>query len=191
MAELISAENVQNMLRKHKVPFNRWGKGPTKTFEHLMRELELGESTLIETQGGKLLRLVGVVRVTVEHKRGSLMYLLVETEQRFANGSTRQRGLRFVGGKISAGESPQIAAVRELKEEIGLEGADVEVLRKFQVSDHSPSFPGLRVLYVCFDCHCLMLPQFYRPEGYSSVQDGITTVFEWAKEEDEIIPSDP
>ncbi len=190
MAE-ISAVEVQGLLKRHKIPVHRWGQGSTKTFEHLMQELELGESALIETVGGRLFRLIGVVRVTVEYKRGTQRYVLVETEQIFSNESRRQRGLSHVSGKISAGESPQTTALRELKEEIGLEGVEVTVLRKEELIEVSPSFPGLKSIKVFFDCHCLMPYEFYRPEGYSSTQGGITTIFAWAKETEEDIPSDP
>ncbi len=187
----ISATNVQSILIRHSVPLDRWGKGATKPFELLMRELEDGEAVLIETYGGKLYRLIGVVRVRVECKRGKLLRYLVEVEQRFANGSVRQRGIPHVAGKILFTESPEAAALRELKEEIGLVEAEVIRLRKFQTDEKSMSFPGLHTLYVNYEFLCSVPADFYQPEGYSSVSNGTETTFRWAEEKDEHEPSDP
>ena len=55
----------------------------------------------------------------------------------------------FPGGKIEPGESPKIAAIRELTEETGLEGSDWKFL-----GDSTFEYPDRLLHFFLFICQC-------------------------------------
>ncbi|HTJ64503.1 MAG TPA: (deoxy)nucleoside triphosphate pyrophosphohydrolase [Alphaproteobacteria bacterium] len=55
----------------------------------------------------------------------------------------------FPGGKVHSGETPEVALIRELKEELDID-TDVRCLAPFTFASHSyPDFHLLMPLYVC------------------------------------------
>ena len=60
----------------------------------------------------------------------------------------------FPGGKVEAGESPEEAAVRECREEAGL---DVVVAGELEVCDHDYAHDRVHLQF--FDCRCVAAAQ--------------------------------
>src|SRR5471032_184584 len=60
--------------------------------------------------------------------RANVGIVLTQGTQVFLGGRVNGRGWQFPQGGVSRGESVEAALFRELREEIGLEAADVEVL---------------------------------------------------------------
>ncbi|CAD6335422.1 unnamed protein product [Miscanthus lutarioriparius] len=113
-----------------------WGAVPgTKTLANLFLELAVGDCAL---------------HAPADARRGCRGARLVETRQLLSDGTVRRRGLRPLSEKMRPGESPEAAAARAVREELGArarvrilggDGARVE-------ERESASYPGLPARYV-------------------------------------------
>uniref|UniRef100_A0A0E0LFJ8 Nudix hydrolase domain-containing protein n=1 Tax=Oryza punctata TaxID=4537 RepID=A0A0E0LFJ8_ORYPU len=132
-----------------------WGTAPgTKTLLNLFLELSQGECVLISAATAPaapqhpVVRAVHIASVRIRNSRGAL---LMETGQLLSDGTLRSRGgLRPLSEKMRPGETPEAAAVRAVREELG-ERVRVRILggEEARVEEReSASYPGLHARYV-------------------------------------------
>ncbi|KAJ1261000.1 hypothetical protein BS78_10G274800 [Paspalum vaginatum] len=127
-----------------------WGTAPgTKTLVNLFLELSDGDCALHAPSSPppSVVRAVHVATVRIRNRRGAR---LVETGQLLSDGRVRRRGPRALSEKMRPGESPESAAARAVREELGA-GARVRVLGLLgaRVEEReSASYPGLPARYV-------------------------------------------
>ncbi|CAL5040451.1 unnamed protein product [Urochloa decumbens] len=136
-----------------------WGAVPgTKTLLNLFLELSHGDCTLIDLlpaatpappSAPRVVRAVHVMTVRIRNRRGAR---LVEARQLLSDGTVRRRGPRPLSEKMRPGESPEAAAARAVREELG-ERARVrigeEARGEARVEEReSASYPGLPARYV-------------------------------------------
>ncbi|CAN6176813.1 unnamed protein product [Urochloa humidicola] len=104
-----------------------WGVVPgTKTLLNLFLELSHGDCTLIDLLPAntaaapppppRVVRAVHVATVRIRNRRGAR---LVEAGQLLSDGTVRRRGSRPLSEKMRPGESPEAAAARAVREELG------------------------------------------------------------------------
>lgn len=136
-------ETLEAWLRRAHIDLALWGQDGHKTLEHLLQEIEKGESVLTHSPPQREVRAATVVI----RKNGKI---LVEDEQVMEDGRTRKRG-RIPSEKFLAGEDPSDAAVRCIVEEMGVAEGKIAVdVSSHQINhnrDSSPSYPGLSCLY--------------------------------------------
>jgi 8-oxo-dGTP diphosphatase len=75
---------------------------------------------------------------------------ILERDGRVLIGQRRPGGSHalkweFPGGKVEAGESPEEAIIRELREELGIEAAEVQEIHRYEYA-----YPGKRPLLLVF-----------------------------------------
>lgn len=75
---------------------------------------------------------------------------IVERDGRMLIGQRRAGGSHagkweFPGGKVEAGESPEAAIVRELREELGIEASETQEIHRYEYA-----YPGKRPLLLVF-----------------------------------------
>ncbi|KAG8074651.1 hypothetical protein GUJ93_ZPchr0006g45921 [Zizania palustris] len=127
-----------------------WGTVPgTKSLLNLFLELSQGDCVLVPAEPPQhpVVRAVHVATVRVRNRRGEL---LVETRQLLSDGTLRARGARPLSEKMRPGETPEAAAARAVREELGervlvriLGGTEPRVEER-----ESLSYPGLYARYV-------------------------------------------
>ena len=170
------------MLKKHNVSYQSWGTGSSKTLAHLEREINEGETILVE-ESGKLYRLTSVMHVRVFHKNNERELVLREDRQEFTSGRIRTRpDLKgSVAEKLKVGESNHENVVRRaLEEELGVKyTSNIRVLETTTEETDSPSYPGLRARFVNHFAEAYIDDRDFKPEGYVERQKDKTTYFVW------------
>lgn len=179
----ISINILKQQLENYGIDISQWGTGQTKTIEHLLKEIEEGETILVIGKEGKLLRKViaggaDIYYVDSNKKR----YRLKEEKQVFKDGRERQRDYldQSVSEKMKPSENPKEAMIRGIKEELGIEGEIV--LTKTDAEEQilvSPSYPGLQSQYVRHKFEAILNDAQFKPEGYIEEQADKTTYFIW------------
>lgn len=127
-----------------------WGTAPgTKTLLNLFLELSHGDCALHlpAAPPPHVVRAVHVATVSIRNRRGAR---LVETRQLLSDGRLRSRGPRPLSEKMRPGETPEAAAARAVREELGAR-ARVRILGATDArveERESLSYPGLLARYV-------------------------------------------
>jgi hypothetical protein len=183
----MTINELRAYLEAHSIPVSTWGTGESKTLEHLLAEINEGESVLQE-QEGKLLRISQASALTIYYEEGGRRLVLREKEQVFADGRRRVRDFlrASIFEKMKRGENPEEVARRALKEELG-----IEELLPLKPGPHSPirilpseSFPGLVSVFSFYNFDVFLPARLYKPEGYVEVQKDKSTYFVW-----ELVPA--
>jgi len=140
-------------------------------------KLTRGETTL-EIINNQLYRVVKLVSVEVKVKLGEQLFTLVEDKQIFFTGALRKRNLNKLAEKIIADETPELAAYRCLKEEIGLDFKKPLIfLEKTEEIKLSPSYPQLNSVYQVFNYQVILSEhelEFMRFSEYQKSSEKIT-----------------
>lgn len=145
---------------------NSWRRYNGKSLTDLWTEYNIGETIF---QDDPPMRLIEVAEIII--RRGNT--ILIELEQEFADGRRRAR-LVLPSEKLKSGEAPRHAALRCLREELGLGGTDVTLREEPNLMEgvaDSPSYPGLQTHYrfYTFEATTDALPDedFYRDNAAS------------------------
>jgi ADP-ribose pyrophosphatase YjhB (NUDIX family) len=141
-----SALNLELWLRSRGIDIASWGTTGAKTAANLWHEYERGEITFRDDPP---IRVVRVVQIILRRDK----YVLFEITQEFSDGRVRQR-YQPPSEKIIAGESQFAAAERCLREELGLDPRQIQLLGSTAESQgnlaESPSYPGLSTHYTVY-----------------------------------------
>lgn len=186
---------VRAFLSKHGISTERWGTGTAKSAASLAREVDAGETTLVE-HGGLPRRRLRVARLLVRDVSGTRV--LVEAKQVLPDGRERRRQC-LPSEKLLEGESAAAAALRCVREELGSalpDGGDgvARVVEGSASTRHveadSQSYPGLVTLYefITLQVEVDGLQQGGGFETTEPTPDGVLTSFwEWREE----LPPEP
>jgi|GEM_PF-6754185 len=144
--------DLKTLLLKYHIDIQKWSHTQgTKNLEDLKNEIDAGETSL-EIIDNKLIRVTRIASIKVKVKLGENMFTLVEDKQIFFTGAVRKRGLKNLAEKVKEGETPELAAYRALKEEIGLNtNKQLNKLKETQKENDSFSYPGLNSIYKMFN----------------------------------------
>jgi len=175
---------LMNYLSKYSIPFSKWGTGKSKTIEDLHDELINKECSIIE-DGDSITRIIEFVGIKVYYRddKGDI-YFLKEDRQEFNDGRTRRRNMpTSVAEKMKYGESPLIAGVRGIKEELNVDVSSSQLTKKKDIryNGSSLSYPGLRSKYKGYEFTCFFDKTQFNEEGYIEVQRTKKTYFKWVK----------
>ena len=169
----ITLEELKQLMIEANVPVNEYGRGEAKDIDDLQKEISDGECTIAVAHDGTLTRQVKPVWVNVLCRLGDgRIMVLREEKQVFKDGRVRKRNLpSSLGEKLKAGESTDDAALRALKEEIGV----IEVTTMEKVHEESrtftpPTFPGIKSTYSSTFYDVVIPESAYDAEGYVEYQ---------------------
>lgn len=174
---------LRKLLRAGGVDDSPFGVGPTKSIDELLEEWKLRETEFV-FEGDVLIRRVRRAQVRILFKDADgVWHVLVETLQRFSNGSTRKRRRKWsVVEKRIGDEASLAAAKRGVKDELGVEVSEKRFRRLGKVvekAEPSSSYPGLVTRYVSTRYELVFSPEEFRKK-YTEVQPGKkTTYFSW------------
>jgi hypothetical protein len=174
----MNINELNELLLKHNLNTQEWSHDQgTKTLVDLQNEIDSGETTL-EIINNQLFRVVKLVSIEVKVKLGEQLFTLVEDKQIFFTGAIRKRGLRHLSEKITTDETPELAAFRCLKEEIGLDFKQpLILLEKTEEIKLSPSYPQLNSIYQVFNYQIILDEnelEFMRFSEYQKSSEKIT-----------------
>jgi hypothetical protein len=175
---------LETKLSQYRIPFQQWGQGTSKTLDHLVKEIEDGESVFIEEKG-QLIRLISVLGIKVTCILGHDTFVLVEDRQVFKDGRTRQRNFipDSVSEKLKGDEIPDAQAVRRaLKEELRVTDIrDVSIGERMVEEKESQSYPGLITRLTIHKFKAEIWAIGFQAAGYQEIQADKTTYFVWKK----------
>ena len=177
--------DIKTILEKHGISTKSWGTGSAKTIEHLQKELNSGESILIDNEG-VLIRQITVLYIDVFCEFNGSVFRLKEDKQVFIDGRERKRDYLTcsMAEKLKANETPDKKAVaRAISEELG-----VNLLKSIKFGDveikeqESPSYPCLNTKLTIHKLIVELDESEFKPNGYVEVQEDKSTFFVWDKQ---------
>ena len=175
-------------LNSYHISLDQWGKGSAKTLDHLLEEIEAGETVLVEEQG-ELVRKLGFVGVIIYYEDGSGRYKLREEKQAFRDGRIRTRPHLegSVSEKMKPGEAPLEAVQRGLAEELAMkvDPDNIKYLAEKKIVSDSPSYPGLNTHYFKYIFELTLPKERANPEGYVGEETDQTNYWRWLKQKQE------
>ncbi len=186
-------DEMISILKEHNIPVDTWdGLNGTKTAQDLFNELEEGNTALV-FDGEKIYRHVRVVAVDIRYvgEQGTTLHLVETRQVSKRDGSVKVRsGLQgSVSEKMETGESPEVAAKRGVKEELGIEENHITILSSALETKTKPAqtYPGLDGKYDVYIVQAKMDESGFVPnntEGYAykEEQKHKTTYFAWERE---------
>jgi hypothetical protein len=182
--ELNTTDELVSKLKEYGIPCDDWGKGYAKNVSNLLDELKNDECAIFDEQG-YLVRYIEFVGIRIFYKdKDGIKYYLKEDRQIFKDGRERRRTMAAsVSEKMKFGEDAEIAAVRGIEEELGIQVEQVQLIKKDELSydGGSQSYPGLKSKYKGHVFILNLRQGQYKPEGYVEVQKDKSTYFVWEK----------
>lgn len=144
----MKVEELCKFLLSGNVDVSKFGKNHTKTLKEFSQELVKGESSLMQDQQGRMLRVVDIVVLRIEN--GATGQILVQTEEAHSDGVKETRN-RLPGHKRRPDENQFVAVRRVLLQELGIHEnwihIDAQGIKVLEEEKDSPSYPDLRTLY--------------------------------------------
>jgi len=144
----LEEEELRKYFETNKVDISAFGQNNAKSLKEISAELLKGESSLMVSADGKVIRVVDVVVIKLIHSvTGSI---LVQTQQTFPDGTT-QSLKRLPGAKRRPDENQFLTARRILKRQLKVEEnhvtLDSQNVTVAEEEKESHAFPGLRTIY--------------------------------------------
>lgn len=152
----------------------------------LFKEIEEGDCILGIQNQVTLVRRVDIARTRCFYtNEKNERFKLVEVNQIFNDGRSRQRGWDYVAEKIQLGEDPKVGAIRGLAEELGISGPEIEIIsvpeeNDFDERSSSQTYIGIAAIYNNYSFKCEIPKKYYQSE-YVEIQDDKKTIFQWVK----------
>jgi len=143
----LSEDALRLHLRSMGVDVTAFGQGTTKTLKEFSAELIRGESTLMQDQDGKIIRVVDVVVMMIT--KASTNEVLVQTEQVSPDGTKKVLD-RLPGAKRRPDENQFLSARRILRKQLEIDENQVQLEQEVvnvEEEHASPNFPGLKTVY--------------------------------------------
>mmetsp|Transcript_127422 Transcript_127422/g.366466 ORF Transcript_127422/g.366466 Transcript_127422/m.366466 type:complete len:911 (+) Transcript_127422:101-2833(+) len=189
----------KKQLEEHNINHEVFGQNKAKTLPELAAEVQSGACRLMLDANShkKLVRVVDVVLFRLRSEDGASGRLLIETEERFADGRRRDT-VRLPGTKKEPHENSRQTAERILRDMLGMRVEHIQFdfgsLVRFEEETDSPSYPGVRTVYrkeileaVVKESDPATLAAIGLPSfaAWSAVvaKDGVTKTYEWWTEE--------
>jgi hypothetical protein len=175
MAHFVSPNDLYLFLSDKGVPLDLFGSGNAKTVDQLYEEIQSGETKLLYDEGV----LIRYFRGVVVHVYSGV-YKLHEDRQEFKDGRIRRRNFDFLGEKMVNGEAPVDAALRCIKEEIGIDVSNLEYQRR-ELKPHadSMSYPGIITIGDLYHFNVTLESSDFNLDGYIEYQDAKTNYYVW------------
>lgn len=173
-------------LEFYAIEINRWGTNDAKTIQHLIKEINEGESTLCENDDGLLVRQLNIVtaKIYFETNEGT-KYILSEDRQVFNDGRRRIRqNDSSVSEKMKPNENPEDAIKRGIQEELSIQGELIITnYEKKTSTNYTDSYPTLLSQYIIHRFNVYLNEAQFNINGYFEEQPDKTTYFIWLKVE--------
>jgi len=172
-----SNTDLKSYLIGYGISVNEWGKGYAKTIEHLAKEIESNECSLVD-KNGVLVRGIEFVMCEIFYKGLKLK----EEKQIFKDGRERTRVKESsMSEKMEIGEDPLDSLIRGIGEELGVVVREDQLIPDGSINreSESVSFPGLTTRYLGHKYSCTFNESQYNPEGYVEHQKDKSTYFIW------------
>lgn len=176
----MTKEELIILLTKYSIPFQNWGTGNAKTLDHLLKEINSGESSLAERDGG-LIRIVSVIVMNVYFNDGNRKLKLFEDRQEYKFGRIVKRNNNdSLLEKIKPDEDISVAAKRTLAEEINIT-PELNIIDKGTSTEMimGKSFPGLLGQATLYNFEVELTENEFNPEGYIEYQEEKTNFYKW------------
>lgn len=173
---------LEKFLNSNNIDINQWGKGMSKTLDHLFNELIKGECEL-KVENNKLVRYVKALSIRVYYKDEKL----IEEYQKMKDGRFRRRILDCsVAEKLTKYDKDLTDAVcRALEEELGIKNIEHSQvtggknIKRFHAN--SEDFPGISMDLELYRYDVTLKYDQYHPYGYIEHQEDKDIFFTWVK----------
>lgn len=183
------ADHLRRILDDAGFPLEKWGEGPTKTYQDLWDEIADGESELTcpetfeeRNAYGDIIRRTNVLGIDVFAEVGGVQYRLREDRQVFKNGKGERRRdlITSIGEKIKRDEDHGTAVLRAIQEELGVSDIlSVEQGETTELWKITPTYPELPSKLDIYKYSVTLGPEAFRPEGYIEDQETKQIFFVW------------
>jgi len=146
----LAEDDLYQYLEDNNVDVSKWGEGTAKSVADFSEELVKGESALLRTEKGKIVRVVEIVVLKIEKtwEDGSTS-VLREVEEKVGPKTTSLD--RLPATKRRADEHPFAAARRMISKYLHMDNNSVTLnpddVKIVQEEQESTSYPGLGSLY--------------------------------------------
>ena len=175
-------DQLLEVLVRAEVPVDDFGTGPAKTVQHLLDEVQSGESVIHVQKTGEILRELRVLWVDVmcELSNGDI-YVLREDRQEFKDGRVKRRALNAsLGEKLKPGETPEDAVQRALEEELGVQRITNVYDTGYEEKTLTPdTYPGVKSSYQFYKFATVIPESEFKLEGYVEDQPDKTNYYVW------------
>lgn len=177
-----SLEALRQHIEASGVDLSSWGTGKSKSLEGLQKEIENGKSQLILNENGQILRKVSVAKAEIFYKSPEGKTLRLTEEKRlFSDGRERVRDIAHsLSKKMRKNQTPQSALKGAFAKKLGItEPLNFEEINVVEDTNLSPSYPGLRSVYIFYNFRIVLNAEQYKAEGYIGRQTDKVTYYTW------------
>ncbi|MDX9970364.1 MAG: hypothetical protein RBS56_00450 [Candidatus Gracilibacteria bacterium] len=173
---------LKHQLKSAGINTDSWGIGKAKSLEDLHKEIENGKSSLIISANGEILRKVEVAKIDLFfNSPDGKKYKLIEDKRVYPDGREKFRDTSHsVSKKINKIQTPHSAIKEALLKKLGLKG-DLTLKENGVIEDTnmSPSYPGLRSVYIFYLFSADLNPNDFKSNGYTEKHPEGVTIYTW------------